>query len=66
MNVIQHMSGYKLLFHQSTMRISYCRVANLFENESYFIVHIHAKGYQFDTHTSDIQFAQFVFNYVIN
>ena len=64
MNVIQHMSGYKLLFHQSTMRISYCKVANLFENEKNAT--IHAKGYQFDTYTSDIQFAQFVFNYVIN
>jgi len=24
---------------------------NLFETESYFLVQIHAKGYQFDTHT---------------
>ena len=35
---------------------------NLFENESYFLVQIYAKGYQSGTHTSEIKFAQFVFN----
>ena len=30
-------------------------VTNLFETENYFLVQIHAKGYQFDTHTSDIK-----------
>ena len=30
-------------------------VTNLFENESYFLVQIHAKGYQFGTHTSEIK-----------
>jgi len=40
-------------------------VTNLFETESYFMVQIHAKGDQFDTHTSEIKFAKFVFNCVI-
>jgi len=31
--------------HQSTPGVT-----NLFETESYFLVQIHAKGYQFDTH----------------
>jgi len=39
-------------------------VTNLYETESYFLVQIHAKGYQFDTHTSEIKFVKFVFNYV--
>jgi len=30
-------------------------VTNLFETESYFLVQIHAKGNQFDTHTSQIK-----------
>jgi len=30
-------------------------VTNLFETESYFLVQIHAKGYRFDTHTSEIK-----------
>jgi len=34
-----------------------CRtgVTHLFETESYFLVQIHAKGCQFDTHTSEIK-----------
>jgi len=38
---------------------------NVFENERYFLLQIHAKGYQSGTHTSEIKFASFVFNYVI-
>jgi len=30
-------------------------VSNLFETESNFLVQIHAKGYHFDTHTSEIK-----------
>jgi len=30
-------------------------VTNLFETASYFLVQIHAKGYQFDTHISEIK-----------
>ena len=30
-------------------------VTNLIETESHFLVQIHAKGYQFDTHTSEIK-----------
>jgi len=30
-------------------------VTNLFETESYFLVQIHAKGDQFETHTSEIK-----------
>jgi len=35
----------------------YCSsgVTNLFETKSYFLVQIHVKGYQFDTHTSKIK-----------
>jgi len=40
------------------------RATNLFETESYLLVQIHVKGYQFDTHTSEIKFVKFVFNYV--
>jgi len=39
-------------------------VINLFETESYFLVQIHAKGNQFDAHTSEIKFAKLVFKYV--
>jgi len=30
-------------------------ITNLFETESYFLVQIYAKSYQFDTHTSEIK-----------
>jgi len=30
-------------------------VTNVFETESYFMVQIHAKGYQSDAHTSEIK-----------
>jgi len=43
-------------------------VTNLFETESYFLVQIHAKAYQFDTHTSEINIcwiSKFVLNNVI-
>jgi len=39
-------------------------VTNLFGTESY-LEQNHAKGYQFDTHASEIKFAKFIFNYVI-
>jgi len=32
---------------------------------SYFLVQIHAKGYQLDAHNSEIKIAQFAFKYVI-
>ena len=38
-------------------------VINLFESKSCFLVQIHAKGYQFDTHTSEIKIC---LNYAIN
>ena len=44
-----------------------CRtgVTNLFETESYFLGTDFAKGYQFDTHFWNSQFAQFTFNYML-
>ena len=40
-------------------------VTNLFETESYFLGTDFAKGYQFDTHFWNSQFAQFTFNYML-
>ena len=54
-----------ILFCYNHMKYHAARVTNLFETESYFLVQIHAKGYQFDTHTSEIKIAKFVFNFVI-
>jgi len=36
-------------------------VTNLFEIESYFLVQIIAKGYQFDTHTSEMKICSISF-----
>ena len=49
---------------EKTPEVFSAGVTNLYETESYFLVQIHAKGYQFDTHTSEIKFVKFVFNYV--
>jgi len=46
-------------------KTSVAGVTDLFETESYFLVQILAKGYQFDTHTAEIKLAEFGFNYVI-
>jgi len=52
--------------HSSFVRRNYIpEVTNLFGTESCFLVQIHAKGHQFDTYTSEIKFAKFVFNHVI-